>query len=164
MNELKADFRSNGKHAQHDSKLLKSDLNSNAGSSGSNSADNASDIIKSLVRFDRQKNAVPTCQVLPGHLVNFDSQKTEALLNPVYPPDATLLIPSDAWIKKFGLKSNKLTFENILSMIGFKQPQDYLSQLKRNVSSVYSSGLFLQTSAKNGATYNVSEIEAKFKT
>ena len=149
MNELKSDFNKT-KHAQQDSKFLKSD------NSISSADSNASDIIKSLVRFDRQKNAVPTCTVLPGHLVNFDSQKTEALLNPVYPPSATSLIPSDAWIKKFGLKSNKLTFENILSMIGFKQPQDYLSQLKRNVSSVYSSGLFFQTNAKDGSKYNVS--------
>ncbi len=35
---------------------------------------------------------------------------------------------------------------------------DYLNQFKRNISSKYSQGLFLQTQAKNGMIYNVFSI------
>jgi hypothetical protein len=120
MTELKTDFKAS-KLSKQEAKFLKSDNASTTTASADNS--NSTDIINSLVKFDRQKNAIASCTVLPGHLINFDSAKTEALLNPVYPPDASLLISSDLWLKKFGLKTNKLTFENILSMIGFKQPQ-----------------------------------------
>jgi len=119
MTELRTDFKVSSL-SKKEAKFLKSENVTDT---------NSTDIINSLVKFDRQKNAIPSCTVLPGHLINFDSAKTEALLNPVYPPDATLLISSDLWLKKFGLRTNKLTFENILSMIGFKQPQGKINCL-----------------------------------
>ena len=147
------------------------------------SLSDAAIVSQSLVKFD----SLPPCVNLPGESVNYDAQsKLETMLNPKYPAMCTEMIDSDEWIKKYGLKTNKLTFEDILSMIGFRQSKgsffvfsprfystteqllkkssclkyiyygiEYMAQLKRNIISKYSLGLFLQTHGKDGTTYNV---------
>lgn len=80
----------------------------------------------SLVKYDHKNmltQAASPCDILKGNLVNFDAQKKNSLLNPTFPPVCVELIDSEEWIKRYGLRTNKLTFENILSMIGFKKHQ-----------------------------------------
>lgn len=71
---------------------------------------------------------IASCSVIPGNVINFDTnlsvyaQKNNNLITN-YPTNCSELTDSDTWLKKYGLKSNKLTFHHILSMIGFKQTQ-----------------------------------------
>lgn len=95
------------------------------------------------------------CTSIDGNLINFDAQSTGFEINTHFPSVCVERIESDKWIKKYGLKSNKLTFEAILSMIGFKKQQDYNEQVKKLITSKYSKGLFLQTQSKDGLIYNV---------
>ena len=79
-----------------------------------------------LVKYDHNKElslASAPCKILKGDLVNFDAHKKEFSPNTQFPAVCIELIDSDQWIKRYGLKTNKLTFENILSMIGFKKHQ-----------------------------------------
>lgn len=62
-----------------------------------------------------------SCSILSGNVINFDAIKKGAFLEPDYPPPCLELIDSDEWLKRYGLQKNKLTLENVLSMIGFKQ-------------------------------------------
>jgi hypothetical protein len=105
---------------RQDSKLSSKDL---INSTADNIPEN---LINSLVKYEKPKAQNPPCTVVPGQLVNFDSHKTEVKVTPSFPLPCVELIDSDAWIKKYGLKTNKLMFENILSLIGFKQPQGKL--------------------------------------
>lgn len=77
---------------------------------------------------EKQLDRIPPCDVIPGNLINFDSslsvyaQKNSKLITN-YPTNCSELCDSDTWLKKYGLRANKLTFQHILSMIGFKQMQ-----------------------------------------
>lgn len=70
-------------------------------------------------------------QLIPGTSINFDAlqkvenKSTKELLSPHYPNNCIEMIDSERWIKKYGLKANKLTYEHILNLIGFKQPQGF---------------------------------------
>jgi hypothetical protein len=76
---------------------------------------------KSLIKYDPE---VLSCKIISGSSINYDAhQNIDAIANPNYPLSCLELCDSDNWIKKYGLKTNKLTFENILSTIGFKQTQ-----------------------------------------
>lgn len=74
----------------------------------------------SILEYVRQRMIDP-CKVVPGQPINYDAEKLSAYLNPVYPGSCTELINSTEWLNKYGLRINRLTFENILKMIGFKQ-------------------------------------------
>ena len=71
---------------------------------------------------------IASCSVMAGNVINFDSnlsvyaQKNTNLITN-YPTNCSELTDSDSWLRKYGLKANKLTFQHILSMIGFKQTQ-----------------------------------------
>lgn len=95
------------------------------------------------------------CTLIDGNLINFDAHNFVFEVNTHFPSVCAERIESDKWIQKYGLKSNKLTFEAILSMIGFKKQQDYIDQVKKLITSKYSKGLFLQTQSKDGLIYNV---------
>ena len=56
---------------------------------------------------------------------------------------------------KSSLKANKLAFQDIISMLGFKQSSDYMEQFRRIVTSKYSYGVFLQTESIDGQVYNI---------
>lgn len=117
---------------------------------------------KQAEKYDHSKALVVAsapCSIMDGNLINFDAQKVEFEINTQFPAVCVERIESDKWIKKYGLKSNKLTFEAILSMIGFKKQQDYIDQVKKLVASKYSKGLFLQTQSKDGLIYNVNLVD-----
>jgi hypothetical protein len=71
---------------------------------------------------------IASCSVIQGSLINFDTnlsvyaQKNSKLITN-YPTKCSELVDSETWLKNYGLKTNKLNFQNILSMIGFKQTQ-----------------------------------------
>jgi hypothetical protein len=73
-----------------------------------------------ILEYVRQRMIDP-CKIVPGQPINYDAEKLSAYLNPVYPGSCTELINSSEWLNKYGLRANRLTFENILKMIGFKQ-------------------------------------------
>ncbi len=82
------------------------------------------DLSRSLVKYEKKDTLIPACTIIAGQSVNYDAhQNIDAILNPNYPLSCLELCDSDAWIKKYGLKTNRLTFENILATIGFKQTQ-----------------------------------------
>uniref|UniRef100_A0A8C9P6R0 Uncharacterized protein n=1 Tax=Spermophilus dauricus TaxID=99837 RepID=A0A8C9P6R0_SPEDA len=65
------------------------------------------------------------------------------------------LISSEKWLQLHGLKSNKLTLNQILSQIGFPHCEDYVASLRRPVASRYAVGLFPQFyRAEDGRVYN----------
>ncbi|XP_043927748.1 von Willebrand factor A domain-containing protein 3B [Protopterus annectens] len=68
--------------------------------------------------------------------------------------DARTLISSPKWLQLHGLKRKRLTLSQILSDIGFKHREDYISALGKPVSSRYGEGLFQQF-RNNGNIYNV---------
>lgn len=59
------------------------------------------------------------CSIQPGTTINFDAIKKGA----AYPPACLELIPSTEWLRRYGLKSNRLNVESILGSIGFKKSQ-----------------------------------------
>ncbi|XP_058434275.1 von Willebrand factor A domain-containing protein 3B isoform X2 [Marmota monax] len=66
------------------------------------------------------------------------------------------LISSEKWLQLHGLKSNKLTLNQILSQIGFPHCEDYVTSLRRPVASRYAVGLFPQFYlAEDGRVYNL---------
>lgn len=89
----------------------------------------ANSSLSSLVSYDSSKvidKEPKLCSLIPGELINFDVNKkpSDSVVSQAKtPPVCTELIDSSEWIKKYGLKQNKLTFQDILSMIGFKQSQ-----------------------------------------
>ncbi len=100
------------------------------------------------------------CSLVPGKEVYFDnSSKTSRKLptNKPFSARCTELVDSLTWLRRYGLKANKLTYQNILSQIGFKQMQDYEDPLKKRITSKYGKGLFLKATTNDGTVYNVSE-------
>nr|XP_048286275.1 von Willebrand factor A domain-containing protein 3B isoform X2 [Myodes glareolus] len=66
------------------------------------------------------------------------------------------LISSEQWLQLHGLKSKKLSLKQILSQIGFPQCEDYVTSLRRLVTSRYAEGLFPQFyTAEDGRRYNL---------
>ncbi|XP_048666269.1 von Willebrand factor A domain-containing protein 3B-like isoform X2 [Marmota marmota marmota] len=66
------------------------------------------------------------------------------------------LISSEKWLQLHGLKSNKLTLNQILSQIGFPHCEDYVTSLRRPVASRYAVGLFPKFyRAEDGRVYNL---------
>jgi hypothetical protein len=64
------------------------------------------------------------CKIVPGDIINFDSEnKNSEKLNPKYPPACLEQIDTTSWLKKYGLSVNRLTLEQILSAIGFKHSE-----------------------------------------
>ena len=64
------------------------------------------------------------CKIVPGEIINFDSETKNAdKSNQKYPTSCLEQINSQAWLKKYGLEVNKLTLEQILSSIGFKHTE-----------------------------------------
>ncbi|XP_041127728.1 von Willebrand factor A domain-containing protein 3B-like [Polyodon spathula] len=68
--------------------------------------------------------------------------------------DACTLISSPRWLRLHGLKEARLQLSQILSQIGFKHREEYISSLRKPVSSQYAEGLFSQFT-KNGQMYNL---------
>lgn len=68
-------------------------------------------------------DSVAPCSLVPGNEIYFDNYDRKRKLNKSFPPVCTELIDTATWIKRYGLRANKLTYQNILSMIGFKQMQ-----------------------------------------
>lgn len=88
---------------------------------------NGQDTSKSLAKYESSNLQISSCKIVPGSSINYDAhQNIDVILNPNYPLSCLELCDSDNWIKKYGLKTNKLTFENILATIGFKQTQGIL--------------------------------------
>ncbi|XP_058885475.1 von Willebrand factor A domain-containing protein 3B-like isoform X2 [Acipenser ruthenus] len=68
--------------------------------------------------------------------------------------DACTLISSPKWLRLHGLKEARLHLSQILSQIGFMHREEYVSSLRKPVSSQYAEGLFSQFT-KNGKMYNL---------
>jgi hypothetical protein len=101
--------------------------------------------------------------ILPGNLINYDSKQLVPLpakkkKQPEYPAVCTELITMDAWLGKYGLARNKLTFQDVLSMCGFRKVQDYETLFDKTIASKYAKGVFLQTTNEQGKIYNVNII------
>lgn len=58
-----------------------------------------------------------SCSILPGKLINFDAVNKSSS----YQPQCVELVDSKEWLRRYGLKTNKLNLESILGLIGFKQ-------------------------------------------
>lgn len=71
----------------------------------------------------QQDGSVAPCTLVPGSEIYFDNYDRKRKLNKSFPPVCTELIDTATWVKRYGLRANKLTYQNILSMIGFKQMQ-----------------------------------------
>jgi hypothetical protein len=107
-------------------------------------------LIRSKTPIDSYTNeySIPkSCSILPGKLVNFDALSSKSIINnkisqisskscsssmkknqnyldlDKLPAFCFEMIDSNQWIKKYGLRTNKLTFNDILSMLGFKKSQ-----------------------------------------
>jgi hypothetical protein len=63
------------------------------------------------------------CQLVHGEAVNFDVEDKKDFLNPKYPSSCTEQIDNNSWLKKYGLETNRLKLEQILSSIGFKHTE-----------------------------------------
>ena len=70
------------------------------------------------------------CSLLPGYTIHFDNHKFDnheaarkhgKLSSFKYDEQ----VDSFTWLKKYGLKANKLTYPQILGMTGFKQTQGF---------------------------------------
>ena len=73
--------------------------------------------------YRSELDSVAPCTLVPGSEICFDNYDQKRKLTKSFPPVFTELIDTNTWIKRYGLKANKLTYQNILSMIGFKQMQ-----------------------------------------
>ncbi|XP_052792048.1 von Willebrand factor A domain-containing protein 3B-like [Mya arenaria] len=69
--------------------------------------------------------------------------------------DVRPLISTKKWLQNYGLHKNKLTFAQILPVIGFKMAEDFDPTLKRPVSSRYAEGRFHQLMRPDGKMFNV---------
>ncbi|NXY59143.1 VWA3B protein, partial [Callaeas wilsoni] len=66
------------------------------------------------------------------------------------------LVSSSKWLRRYGLKRNKLSLSQILSQIGFQHREDYVTTLGKPVASRYADGLFPQYKrAQDGSVYNL---------
>ena len=74
-------------------------------------------------RTEQQQDGSAPCTLVPGSEIYFDNYDQKRKLNKSFPPICTELIDTTTWVKRYGLRANKLTYQNILSMIGFKQMQ-----------------------------------------
>lgn len=64
------------------------------------------------------------CKIIPGDLINFDSDsKQNDKFASKYPSNCLEQIDSSSWLKKHGLAANKLTLQQILTNIGFKHTE-----------------------------------------
>ena len=67
----------------------------------------------------------PPCFLLPGHTIHFDNQDASRKRGKLFSFKYDEQVDSYTWLKKYGLKANKLTYPQILGMTGFKQTQGY---------------------------------------
>jgi hypothetical protein len=80
---------------------------------------NTDQIMRSLNYGLHPKPADLACNIIPGYSINGDLNHLTASKR--YPPACIELIDSKKWISKYGLEANKLQFDKILTMIGFRQ-------------------------------------------
>ena len=64
--------------------------------------------------------------IQPGKTINFDAINKGA----VYPPACIELVDSTEWLKRYGLRANRLNLESILGSIGFKKAQGIQNNIK----------------------------------
>ncbi|KFP86933.1 von Willebrand factor A domain-containing protein 3B, partial [Acanthisitta chloris] len=66
------------------------------------------------------------------------------------------LISSSKWLRRYGLKRNKLSLSQILSQIGFQHRKDYVTTLGKPVASQYADDLFPQDErAQDSSVYHL---------
>lgn len=87
------------------------------------------------VKYESLSTAAP-CSLVPGGDVYFDNCVKSKKLTKSFHPFCTEMVDTNTWLSRYGLKANKLTYQNILSMIGFKQTQSKWI-LKLQVTDAY---------------------------
>ncbi len=86
----------------------------------------SNDVTNSLsIKLNNSDSGMP-CSLLPGVEINFDNNKSDLLFKKItknLPSICTEQLDTQSWLNKYGLKASKLSYQQILSMIGFKQMQ-----------------------------------------
>lgn len=75
-----------------------------------------------IAKYEKSKLDIGL-SLIPGTSVNVDASHNSSAISPHFPTSCVEMIDSERWIKKYGLRANKLTYEHILNLIGFKQTQ-----------------------------------------
>ncbi|XP_078737198.1 von Willebrand factor A domain-containing protein 3B isoform X1 [Lampetra fluviatilis] len=84
-------------------------------------------------------------------------------VTPAWSTEATLQLPSSAWIAQHGLKRQRLSLRHVLARIGFRQREDFEPSLGRLVSSRYGEGRFLEYCRRDGTLYRLTVSRAELE-
>ncbi|CAF4057996.1 unnamed protein product [Adineta steineri] len=99
--------------------------------------------------------AVPY-SVTSGELHNFDLTTSSHLISSGSSSDPAYLfsqLKSTEWIQRYGLKSQKLTFDQILQNIGFKRVEGFDPVVGKTISAKYAGNLYNEVQHDNGDRY-----------
>ncbi|CAN0376268.1 unnamed protein product [Lampetra planeri] len=84
-------------------------------------------------------------------------------VTPAWSTEATLQLPSSAWIAQHGLKRQRLSLRHVLARIGFRQRENFEPSLGRLVSSRYGEGRFLEYCRRDGTLYRLTVSRAELE-
>ncbi|UJR23110.1 hypothetical protein I4U23_026131 [Adineta vaga] len=99
--------------------------------------------------------AVPYA-VTPGESRNFDLTTSSNLISTSSTNDPPFLfnnLRSAEWLQRYGLKSQKLTFDQILQRIGFKRVEGYDAVVGKTITAKYAGNLYNEVQHENGDRY-----------
>ncbi|CAF3780229.1 unnamed protein product [Rotaria sordida] len=94
--------------------------------------------------------------VTPGESRNFDLSTSSYITSTGSSTDPHYLysqLKSKEWIQRYGLKSQKLTFDQILQQIGFKRVESFDPVIGKTITAKYAGNLYHEVQQDNGDRY-----------
>ncbi|CAF1294902.1 unnamed protein product [Adineta ricciae] len=94
--------------------------------------------------------------VTPGESRNFDLTTSSNFVSTGSTNDPPYLFnqfKSSEWLQRYGLKSQKLTFDQILQRIGFKRVEKYDPVVGKTITAKYAGNLYNEVQHDNGDRY-----------
>ncbi|CAF1439450.1 unnamed protein product [Rotaria magnacalcarata] len=91
-----------------------------------------------------------------GETQNVDlttSSQDSAVYTTADPPYLSSQLKSSDWLQRYGLKSQKLSFDQILQQIGFKRAETYNASLGKMVGAKYAGSIYHEIQHDNGDRY-----------
>ncbi|CAF3900099.1 unnamed protein product [Rotaria sp. Silwood2] len=94
--------------------------------------------------------------VTPGESRNFDLTTSSYITSTgssTDPPYLYSQLKSIEWIQRYGLKSQKLSFDQILQQIGFKRVESFDPVIGKTITAKYAGNLYHEVQQDNGDRY-----------
>ncbi|CAF0845592.1 unnamed protein product, partial [Didymodactylos carnosus] len=94
--------------------------------------------------------------ITPGKPHNFDLlTENDSKESSADPPFISSQLRTEEWLQRYGLKPQKLSFDQILQLIGFQRLDNYNSLLGKNITAQYSGNLYYEVQRDNGDRYSL---------